>query len=61
MTPRTTFLRYITDAAQLGLYTIITMVYVPNNAYFRDVMNKEPAEPLWASSWNKEFVSLAGQ
>lgn len=34
--------QFIDDASQHGLYTLVTMVYAPSNAYFRNITNKIP-------------------
>ena len=53
---------YVGDAAERHIYTIVTMVYVPVNAYFRNFTQRLPAKgPEWADSWNAEFLTAAGQ
>ena len=39
--------QFIDDASQHGLYTLVTMVYAPSNAYFRNITDKIPQDAAW--------------
>ena len=53
---------YIADAEAHGIYTMVTMVRVPNNAYFRNfsASHSPPLGPEW-QTWNAAFLTQAGQ
>ena len=55
--------QYISDAEAHGIYTMVTMVYCPDNAYFRAFKkaNFPPESAAWAESWNGAFLTVTGQ
>lgn len=50
---------YIADAETRGIYTIVTTVYCPSNAYFRNVSDSLPPLPAaWRQGgWNGAFLT----
>ena len=52
--------QFVSDAAAHGIYTVVTMVYVPNNAYFAAWSRAHFEPPGW-SNWNAPFLTAAGQ
>jgi|TARA_B110000208_G_scaffold186826_1_gene243942 hypothetical protein len=53
--------QYITDGAVRGIYTMVTMVRVPPNQYFKNFEQTHGGAlgPEWAESpWNKFLVSF---
>jgi hypothetical protein len=53
---------YISDADLHGIYTLVTMVYTPDNAYFRNFSSQLPPLPHeWAAAgWNRRFLTPRG-
>ena len=54
---------YITDADARGIYTVVTMVYVPRNQYFVNFSHKfpDPGEEWSGAGWNAPFLTARGQ
>jgi hypothetical protein len=53
--------QFVSDAESHGLYTLITIVYVPQNAWFRNLTSRLPPDaPAWAPSWNRGFLTANG-
>jgi len=54
--------QYISDAEAHDIYTMVTLVYCPDNAYFRNFSKRFPPRSAeWAGSWNGAFLTRAGQ
>eukprot|EP00936_MAST-01D_sp_MAST-1D-sp1_P002572 g2572.t1 len=53
--------QYISDAEAHGIYTLVTLVYVPNNAYFRNVSDAFPPLPKSWTGWNSPFLTVNHQ
>ena len=53
--------QYITDAESHGIYTMITIVYVPTNEYFKNVSARSPpVAKEWQQSFNQRFLTVNG-
>eukprot|EP00912_Choanoflagellata_sp_UC4_P001819 UC4_evm1s1165 len=56
--------QYIVDAETFGIYTIVTMVYTPNNEFFRNATASIPVDEKWNEFFLKgneyPFDSLNG-
>jgi hypothetical protein len=53
--------QYIADADSYGIYTMVTMVYVPDNNYFRNVSARAPpVTKEWHGSTNQGFLTPNG-
>ena len=57
---RCSALRYVADAESHGIYTMLTLVYCPDNAFFRGVQSRVPQTPEWAENWNSQFMTARG-
>jgi hypothetical protein len=54
--------QFIADAEARGIYTIVTTVYCPNNAFFRNVSDQlPPLSPAWQGGWNTAFLTANHQ
>ncbi len=54
--------QFVSDAEDHGMYTLVTMVYPVNNAYFRNVTSQVPLPPEWENvgGWNAPFLTERG-
>ena len=54
--------QFVSDAESHGMYTLITMVYPVNNAYFHNVTSRVPLPPEWEGQggWNVPFLTERG-
>jgi hypothetical protein len=54
--------QYISDAEQHNIYTVITLVYTPQNTYWHNYSKQFPPRGVeWANSWNAGFLTVDGQ
>ena len=53
--------QFVSDAEAHGLYTLVTMVYTPSNAYFNNVTKRIPQDAAWdTGGWNTNFLTARG-
>jgi hypothetical protein len=53
--------QFVSDAEARGLYTMVTMVYAPFNAFFKNLTDAIPQAAEWgAGGWNTNFLTARG-
>ena len=53
--------QFVSDAEAHGLYTLVTMVYAPSNAFFHNLTAQIPQDAAWsAGGWNTNFLTKRG-